>query len=641
MTDVGPPGRRDAHVPTGDHGAVVRLAGAFHLLGFGSLLIFLDLRFGPVDVLPDVVGALVIAWGAARIRSFHRGASAVMTFALTTGILWIFEFLPGGISFGSLLAGYVLHLATVWLIGGIVIDLGRALGNPALTASASARRTAYMAAAGAAILLMLAVFLAPGPIGSLLLLFVVVANVVAAVLLIALMFKAAQAVSNASEVPLTFGPVTAQPAATSHPVAAPAALSPVSPPTGVYRDSSLRLLLFVAGLFAFVSFASYIVDGDAWRRPDEALNLAIPCALAVLLVGVVRTKISAMARLTVAFSVGLFVIASVFLGDPFLYVAESLLLYFLPVWLGVAVLGTGRYRFDAARAVGATLILMAVWRPIYGSFPELTELFRATGVLRSYAVFTLYRIVSVKLLFEILFGFVGLLLLTGRFPYVQKRPAWHNDVAAALASIQSRIKRNVWTDLGLGCTALLLAFFGSQSLAEILNQFRTLRTGADASQIWSNMTPLLVFLLSLAAGIGEELLFRGFLQTYFERLWRRALPGDPIIALLLAIFVQAILFGIVHAGNLTVIGVLIPFSFGVLAGFVFRFWGMLAIMYAHTAIDVFAFGFEAGTNHFPGIFVFLTIFFFLNLAVGILTPVFLMFQWWERRGAKRARELAA
>ena len=84
----------------------------------------------------------------------------------------------------------------------------------------------------------------------------------------------------------------------------------------------------------------------------------------------------------------------------------------------------------------------------------------------------------------------------------------------------------------------------------------------------------------LAAGLGEELIYRGFLMDRLERL--RGIGNSTAVVLI----VQAVLFGLPHgyqgAGGMVLTG-----SIGLLLGWVrLRFGGNLVVaVLAHAAVD--------------------------------------------------------
>ena len=153
------------------------------------------------------------------------------------------------------------------------------------------------------------------------------------------------------------------------------------------------------------------------------------------------------------------------------------------------------------------------------------------------------------------------------------------------------------SDLGLqaptnawlwGSVALLLVL---AVYAQVLYIRRIARTAEGRSQLRQSMSgPLhmlprtqqergLWILLSLTAGICEEVLYRGFLPAYLVHIF----PGVPFW---LAIVIAAVLFGVGHIYQ-KVTGVLGTGIMGLLFGFLYFFTGSLFLpMIVHALFDM-------------------------------------------------------
>ncbi len=93
------------------------------------------------------------------------------------------------------------------------------------------------------------------------------------------------------------------------------------------------------------------------------------------------------------------------------------------------------------------------------------------------------------------------------------------------------------------------------------------------AQLQESMTWPLVIALSLSAGIGEEILFRGFLQKKVGIWW------------------QAVLFALVHAGYGTVMQIVAPFGIGLFFGYLVKRGTSLWVpITAHVLFDVLSLG---------------------------------------------------
>ncbi|HUR61742.1 MAG TPA: CPBP family intramembrane glutamic endopeptidase [Candidatus Thermoplasmatota archaeon] len=155
-------------------------------------------------------------------------------------------------------------------------------------------------------------------------------------------------------------------------------------------------------------------------------------------------------------------------------------------------------------------------------------------------------------------------------------PLWRNEGASAAA--------------GLAVTPLLA--LGFTLLVMLTQGIRVLNNGDD-SQYFTNMTLYHAVLISAAAALGEELLFRGLLQG----LLARGLVGlGRGAATTVAIVLQAIVFGFAHAGYGNFSHVLFPAVFGLLAGFLSWRFGLWSAIVLHFLADFYQFGLEAGTQ---------------------------------------------
>lgn len=100
----------------------------------------------------------------------------------------------------------------------------------------------------------------------------------------------------------------------------------------------------------------------------------------------------------------------------------------------------------------------------------------------------------------------------------------------------------------------------------------------------------LVVALSLGAGVGEEILYRGLLQRWFIGSAAR-MGARPQTAAAVGIGLQAVVFGFSHAGYDTVLNILVPLVIGVLFGVLYHKRGNLyLVMVAHFLYDLFLLG---------------------------------------------------
>jgi CAAX protease family protein len=91
---------------------------------------------------------------------------------------------------------------------------------------------------------------------------------------------------------------------------------------------------------------------------------------------------------------------------------------------------------------------------------------------------------------------------------------------------------------------------------------------------------LLIFFVAATAGITEEMLFRGYIQSRFEEMFRSHWP--PII-------LTSILFGVLHLTYGTVSNAIIPFYIGLIfSWFYWKYRNIRILIIVHFLIDLFS-----------------------------------------------------
>lgn len=170
---------------------------------------------------------------------------------------------------------------------------------------------------------------------------------------------------------------------------------------------------------------------------------------------------------------------------------------------------------------------------------------------------------------------LGLLLI---FEVFQRPPRAARAAALGrwLGIPRDTVARDAMHAQGLIAIYGALQAVGFLIAAYLLNKY--LVTGID-SQLFDNVTPLLFLTLSVVAGVGEELLFRGIL---FQWLGRR-------MSWSAAISLQAFLFGLAHLNYGNPAYIVGPMALGFLLGFVAMRLGLIAAMMIHAEANIFFF----------------------------------------------------
>lgn len=241
-------------------------------------------------------------------------------------------------------------------------------------------------------------------------------------------------------------------------------------------------------------------------------------------------------------------------------------------------------------AAGVGVMSVPVWSTLWGIAESFGPLLEGGLVLRPYTRHQLSGRYTYALLSDLGYLTLGFLLYAGDGTW---RGFWSQTPASIAAKLRAAgLPMGRWLGgRGEGASAftglllfpvLLVLTVGTNLL---LSGFDALRQ-SDETSLFANMTPYHALTISLAAGFGEELLYRGLLQGALGRRMN----------VLLAVAVQAVVFGFAHSGYGTWIHVLLPTLFGLVAGLVAYAFGIWAAIALHVLVDVVAFGVEAIPN---------------------------------------------
>jgi membrane protease YdiL (CAAX protease family) len=168
------------------------------------------------------------------------------------------------------------------------------------------------------------------------------------------------------------------------------------------------------------------------------------------------------------------------------------------------------------------------------------------------------------------------------------------SLAALAIGLGWMSSQSPWLDIKVNGPAIALGVVAVLPLAALLPLCG--RIGWKAMQdLWRVLDEIIVPLfrtcnwielaaISFLAGLGEELLFRGLLQTGFAQWTGDFLPHTPSAALMgdwMAIIFVAILFGALHAVNV---------AYAVLAAIIGVYLGWLYLVTGNLAVPIVAHG---------------------------------------------------
>lgn len=126
----------------------------------------------------------------------------------------------------------------------------------------------------------------------------------------------------------------------------------------------------------------------------------------------------------------------------------------------------------------------------------------------------------------------------------------------------------------------LLIFVSYAFISSLIHQLKLDQTDSKVMHrlvlLLSNNFYLVIF-TCITAGVVEELIFRGILQPLFVKIFNNKLVG---------ILLSSLLFGLMHAGYGTLMNVIGPFIFGIIAAILYqRHKNIGVLILAHFLID--------------------------------------------------------
>lgn len=255
-----------------------------------------------------------------------------------------------------------------------------------------------------------------------------------------------------------------------------------------------------------------------------------------------------------------------------LVLALSWTLGFLPLFLGK--------RWTWIQCIGLAMVLHPFIR-MGVTFLRTYELLFVPTVLEPASPIALWRSIDGQLWYNLVLPLLGLFLIHSPFSDTSgasglRRERFSDALLERGIGPRAGIRRDVMRGLSLFLilgVAYLAAYALSQVLAPIV------QPGDDESLYWRNITIPLIVLLSLSAGLSEEFLFRGLLL-------RALAKRMPFLA---AALLQAVLFGLIHAGYGSPLHVLGPAVFGLGMAWVARHLGVVVTALLHAEINIIFF----------------------------------------------------
>lgn len=262
---------------------------------------------------------------------------------------------------------------------------------------------------------------------------------------------------------------------------------------------------------------------------------------------------------------------------PSLTRAEQEAILLAASWIvGFAPLLFFRLRWTWVQCVGLALVASPFVRFLIGIYLTIVPLFTQYTVLPPVSRAALWSSVQTTLFQDLVVPAVGLWLM-------------HQGRVREALDGHGLAPRRSWRHDALRGLALFFAIAIAYVVAYLVSKgpLAALSSNGDESQYWRNITIPLILLVSGAAGVTEELLFRGVLLSWLSKRM-------PWVA---AALLQAVFFGLVHAGYGTWAHVAGPFVFGLGMAWVARVLGVVPAALVHAEVNVMFFALDVAPTY--------------------------------------------
>lgn len=261
--------------------------------------------------------------------------------------------------------------------------------------------------------------------------------------------------------------------------------------------------------------------------------------------------------------------------------------YAAPWLFGAATAVAARavgYRWMQAAGIG--VMSVPVWETVWGILESFGPLLQGGRTFRAFTRHELSSLYLYKFVEDLGYLTLGFLLYASDGGW--RSLLRHTPRSLARKLVASGLpmgRRSEGRSMLFGLLVFPVLLIATIAVNLVLSGVEQLVQSNEES-IYDNMTLYHAVLISLAAGFGEELVYRGLLQTGLSRRMPMAV----------AVLVQALVFGFAHSGYGTWVHVILPTLFGLIAGLVAWRFGLWAAIALHVLVDLFAFGADASSN---------------------------------------------
>lgn len=275
------------------------------------------------------------------------------------------------------------------------------------------------------------------------------------------------------------------------------------------------------------------------------------------------------------------------------------------------------------RILGVALVIWPFVKHAYGVYISFELVLDTGSVATAQPAWVWWLTVQRRTWQYIGIPLLGMFLALGLHERLGLPGGLSSGIAATLAAVCVWPRRSWVRDWVNGFGLFLVVYILYYLTAVALAPLRRLDTG-DESAVFDFLTPGLAFTLAAIAGLTEEIVFRGVLQTRLR----------IVMPTWIAVGIQSIFFGLIHSGYGTLSHILLPALFGIAMGIVTIRFGLVPAILIHALVDLVIFLDIADRNGYGWTGVLIP---FVFLA-GLLLPLaYYGMEWVNRKEAAQAR----
>ncbi|MBW3584120.1 MAG: CPBP family intramembrane metalloprotease [Euryarchaeota archaeon] len=269
------------------------------------------------------------------------------------------------------------------------------------------------------------------------------------------------------------------------------------------------------------------------------------------------------------------------------------------------------------RLLGVALVLWPFVQTAHSVFLDIAFVIDPTSRLDPVPPEVFWIVIERRLWQHVLLPLFGLYLAFGHHERAFGRVSIGRRVVRTLSAVDVWPRRGWLRDTMHGLWLFVAVFIGYLLMAWALSPITRRLENGDESQAFAEVGPLLAVALAFTAGITEEILFRGILQTRLAK----------VMPVAIAVVLQGVFFGLAHSGYGTWAHILLPLLLGTALGAIALWSGVWPLIIVHIGIDLVLFLATAADNGTPWAGVLA-----LTLIPAALLPPTLYFGWHWARG---------